>query len=176
MLTREMVAQAYIQEFKSHVGQKEAGGNNRSAVIDRFNRMAGVPMGTPWCCSSATGVLIDTCKKRGWKVPADFRCDAGTQHFFERSSKLHPKYISKTPIVGAIGIYQKRRDPSHGHAFAVAGPARLGVMATVEGNTDSAGGRDGDGFWAKNRFTAGNASMRIRGYVDVCQWVADANR
>lgn len=40
-----------IAALKAHVGERETHGPNRSPFIDKINRAAGVPLGSPWCGS-----------------------------------------------------------------------------------------------------------------------------
>lgn len=174
MITRSQIANEFLRQMKSHVGERETAGPNRSPFIDEINRRAGAALGSPYCLAGATCALDDACKALGLKNPVGIH--AGTQNWYD---SVPEEYKSEKGYarLGDIGIFQDRGDRAHGHAFFVAEDEEASslLFGTIEFNTNHQGSRDGDGVWPQERSRAGSPSLALRGFVDVCQWVLVEN-
>ena len=86
---------------------------------------------------------------------------AGSIDSASRVRKYKDFEFTQTPTIGAIVIWKKTATTGHGGiVIGVNGNA----FTTVEGNTNSAGSREGDQVLIKNRSTA-KSSMEILGFV-----------
>ena len=65
----------------AHVGMSESPpGSNRGPLIDKWNRDAGAPVGSPWCMSSVHAAYLTTgLKLGGWASVGNFEEWAGAQ-------------------------------------------------------------------------------------------------
>lgn len=171
MITYAVITATFLRNVRSHIGEKETKGPNRSPFIDALCKRGGVPLGSSYCLLGATCALDDACKELGLKNPVGIR--AGTQVWFE-SVPSHYKRGTAKP--GFIGIFQDRKDRAHGHAVTCTSDEDTDfVFQTVEFNTNASGSREGDGVYVKERTAHGYPSMSLRGFVDVVQWICDAN-
>jgi len=78
-------------------------------------------------------------------------------------------WTSQVPQVGAIGIMRKG-STERGHAFIVRAIPGDGVLRTIEGNTDLAGDREGDGVYVSSRkleFKPTN-NLHLIGFIIPC--------
>lgn len=171
MITYEIIKNTYLRIARSHIGEKETRGKNRSPIIDLLCKRGGVDLGSPYCLLGATACLDDACKELGLKNPVGVK--AGTQSFFSKTPKAYQRNSAKQ---GMIGIFQNRSDRAHGHAVICTEDEDSDFeFSTIEYNTDPSGGRDGDGVYKRVRHAKGDSRLCLRGFVDVIQWVCDAN-
>lgn len=73
---------------------------------------------------------------------------------------------TREPSAGCA-FFMQHGSSGQGHAGIVTGAARDGVFATIEGNTDALGSREGDGVYAKSRkvdFTR-TAGLHLLGFA-----------
>jgi hypothetical protein len=117
---------------------------NRSAEIDSFNRNVKVTMGSPWCASYVSWVfdknnIINP--HSAWSPNFAQTKDQIWKSKGVNTVKLMPGdvvtfYYSNLQRVGHVGIiYKIDKD----------------YILTVEGNTNGAGSREGDGVYLKKR-------------------------
>lgn len=166
-----IIRETYLRKARSHIGEREVAGSNRSVIIDSFCKRGGVDLGSSYCLLGATCVLDDACKELGLKNPVGVK--AGTQKWFTAVPTAYKRGTGRT---GFIGIFQDRKDQVHGHAVIVAADEdRDFDFNTVEFNTNPGGAANGDGVYARVRNAHGSSVLSLRGFVDVVQWVCDAN-
>jgi len=171
VINHAMVVTTYLRLMRTHVGERENRGPNRSVVIDAINLRAHSSLGAPYCLAGATCVLDDACKELGLKNPVGTH--AGTQSWW---ASVPAMYRRGSGRVGFIGIYQHRADHAHGHAVVVASDEDSDMnFQTIEFNTNPDGDRNGDGVYARERSAHGDARLVLKGFVDVVQWICDAN-
>lgn len=171
MIDPTIIAAKFAEFINKHVGCTfEDNGPNRSTVIDEFNTRAGVPMGSSYCLTGAMCVLQDACKEL--HVLDTLGIHPGTQQWYDA---VPAKYIFTRGRKGMIAIFMHHKDPDRGHAAVVIADQSIGsdLFETIEFNTDDKGSRDGDGCYRKTRSIARGADLIFRGFVDVCQWLAD---
>jgi hypothetical protein len=171
MINYLIVKNTYLRLMRDHVGERESHGPNRSPSIDAMCKRGGVALGSPYCLLGATCVLDDACKELGLKNPV--KVHAGTQNWW---GNVPMKYRRGSAKEGFIGIYQKRKDQSKGHAVVVVSDEDIDhEYKTIEFNTNGEGSRNGDGVYARARKVGGDANLSVRGFVDVVQWICEAN-
>jgi len=131
------------------VGGMETQGANRSPLIDAMNRLAGVPMGSPYCASFNAWCYAEGGAPPGWP-----------------RSAWSPDWVQAPTWTSAKGGRTPQPADAFGIWFSSKGRvAHTGLIErwegasaiTIEGNTSpsaefgAAGDRDGDGIWRKRR-------------------------
>lgn len=155
--------QPHVDTAKRYVGITETHGNNRSPVIDRWNRAVGVPLGSPYCASAVSAWLTSahaqlprmrSARARGFisvraieanrVLRGECTVEAGDIIIWQRAGGGH------------IGIAAERWSGSHGKV--------------IEANTSS-GKRgsqwNGDGIWIRERRITPLTAFRITHIVKV---------
>jgi len=158
------------------IGQEEIKGNMgfKDAQFDRDMRELGrFQNGWAWC--------VCFCEKIWKQSFRDFNIDkgiynemaklvtAGAVKTFRNFTKADGWVVSKTPVVGAIVIWQKYKGgkgTTSGHAGIVI-EIHDYYIVVVEGNTNKAGGREGIGVFEKKRkFNFESTSgLRMLGFI-----------
>lgn len=127
----------------SEIGVHEIGGNNRGERIEEYLAAAHAKPGDPWCASFVSWAFIQAAAALG--VPNPMRPTAGALHIWRDAPEL---CRSKTPTIGSIFVINHGEGKGHcGFVAAVTGDHVL----TIEGNTNEAGSREGDGVLRKSR-------------------------
>jgi hypothetical protein len=115
----------------NHTGiVEEPDGSNRGPLIDEWNRLAGVPLGSPWCGSAAGACLI----ANGHTPPASFAWSPS----WTRGKPAQEPYL--TGVSGTLFYPSLKRV---GHVYLVVedlGPS----VRSWEGNTNDQGSRTGN--------------------------------
>ena len=157
---------------------REINGNNRSPIIDTFNRLANVDMGSPYCVSGAVYGLypkiVDLASQMyNIKLVYCGPLTASSQDFAHDANKfkvLSPKY-------GCAAIFRNSDDAGKGH-FTTCLADSLSTQnkfKTFEFNTSLANEgagqmeRDGQGAAYKDRSTNGYTSKVFVGFFDTFQ-------
>lgn len=133
--------------YTKEVGVRELTGNNDGIAVERYLRCVGLNKGNPWCAAFVVWCHIQA----GINIPHSGYCP----------NLFTPKYLvwvrtSKKlqghPLAGDIfGIwFANRRRIAHTGFVDEWGEK---YVITVEGNTNDAGSREGDGVYRKRRLT-----------------------
>lgn len=141
------------QFAEGEVGVRENGGNNRGERVELYQRSTWLPVGAwPWCAAfvcwccqrlkeAAMGQLL-------WTRPQT----AGAWDFerWAQDEKPHGVRLYRPEAVtqirrGDILVYR------FSHIGIAVGAEKNGMIATVEGNTNGDGSREGDGVYRKLR-------------------------
>lgn len=150
---RDEVAATYTKE----VGVREATGKNDGNEVEKYLKSVGLGKGYAWCGAFANWVLkqhqITTPKgaamAMAWFPNSHTIWQRGTGETPQRAD-LFGLYYSHLKRIGHVGFVE-RWDEASGYAI------------TVEGNTNEAGSREGDGVFLKRRL--------IRQIYRVSRWV-----
>lgn len=130
-----------------YVGVREHGGRNRGPQIERWLETVNLEPGQPWCAAFVSAVLKEAAA--GLKMASPIPLSASVAKLWKRA----PEHMRSGRCTRG-SIFVHFTDPQNPHGFGHTGFV-TGVdgdhMMTVEGNTDDAGGRDGDGVWYKRR-------------------------
>lgn len=127
--------------------------SNRHPVIDKMLTYCGVALGNPWCAAFVTYAFHLATGTR----PAFASASSQAQKRWGiREKRLFTEPQRLLEIRGAIGGWTNEGDPAHGHAFIVDRrftdtKGRLLAIGTIEGNTNGAGSRLGDGAYRLRR-------------------------
>ena len=121
---------------RKQVGVKEQSGQNDGAAVERYLSDVGMKKGEPWCAAFVSWVF----GQAGFAQPRT----AWSPALFP------PDKLQQEPASGLVfGIYfpEFRRIAHCGFVERVAGS----WLVTIEGNTNIAGSRNGDGVYRKWR-------------------------
>jgi len=122
-----------------YVGVREATGNNDGEIVELFLASANAKKGDPWCAAFVTYVH-SLC---GYKIP---NSPAWSPSWFPTSRIVK---LSECESGDVFGIYysSKKRIAHVGIIEKETG----NYFLTIEGNTNEAGSREGDGVYKKRR-------------------------
>jgi hypothetical protein len=138
---RERVQQTYT----SQIGVHEKTGHNDGVQVETYLKYVGLPKGQPWCAS----FVCWSFGKAGVKNPKA----GGCAYLLERgqlmykTGKIMPGSLPQPGDVFFIWFPDKKRVA---HTGFVDNWGNAWVT-TVEGNTNNAGSREGDGVYRKKR-------------------------
>ncbi len=139
---RGRVANTYV----SQIGVRELTGHNDGTAVEMFLKYCGLPKGQPWCASFV-------CWSFGQNKIANPRSGFCPDLFSKKSTIWQRnRKLNITPLRSDVfGLYF----PEKGRIAHVGFIDRWTntTVTTVEGNTNQAGGREGDGVYRKIRLT-----------------------
>jgi hypothetical protein len=163
---REAVVNSAMTEVGSKI--REVGGSNKGARVEQYQKVVHIPPGAPWCAAfvswcTTNGLGME--KKPKWagggavglyhKAAGALR-KLGMDEYHatpEERHKVKPGWVFSQSR-DADGAKQARKGAyTLGHTGIVVGldPNDPDVFITAEGNTNSAGAREGDGVYQKTR-------------------------
>lgn len=149
-----------VHEAAKHIGVKEVGRNDGPEVREWLRRVNRFPP-APWCAAFAWCMLDDACKALGIRHPIE--PVAGVHLFAQLAKEKHA--WTDVPGPGFIFFIDHGRD-AHGYRLGHCGIVielhANGTLSTIEGNTNEAGGREGDCVAVKTRME----SEITLGYLD----------
>ena len=169
MITKEQIIKDLIAVANSQIGVREHGFNKGKEVEEYQKAVDGKAQQEAWCMCFVQWVTMRVCKGYGIKSP--LYASESTQSVYNHTLA---KYLSSFPDAGFVFIQQNRNDAGKGHTGFCKGKSIAGVFPSTEGNTDGSGGSEGDGVYAKYRYTAGNATKKMRGFINLPQMIYDA--
>lgn len=151
-----------IAKAQAAANVREVGGANRGPQVETYLKAAGMSPGSPWCAAFVAWVIREASGQA--KAPRWATASAVT-NFFNAQTKLRGTeflaYPHERGRVKAGWIWVRAasvadaeaargRKWTRGHTGIVTSPDGAG-FATVEGNTNKAGSRDGDGVYSKSQ-------------------------
>lgn len=140
--TRASVQRTYTGQ----VGIRELTGNNDGKQVEVYLKYVGLPKGNPWCAAFVCWVLgqNDVANPKSGYCPTLF---IGKNQVWKRDAKNN-----SVPLTGDVfGIYFKEKGRIAHVGFV--DTWSNSTVVTVEGNTNDAGSREGDGVYKKIRLT-----------------------
>jgi hypothetical protein len=166
-------------EHEADLQVREEGGMNRGAKVEAYQRAGGLGPGDPWCAAFVAWCVM---KARELDKPPTW-CSGSAITTWHKGSKRAgdgsttpnaPDYKSK---VQPGWVWVRAKDPKgaadaarglwvQGHCGVVVAVDAVGFY-TVEGNTNAAGSRDGDGVYRKlHRWSDATQIARTVGWFD----------
>lgn len=140
------IRKAVSKTYTSQIGVREATGHNDGKEVEMYLRYVSLAQGQPWCASFISWVY-------------------GQNHVANPRSGYCPDYFSAKRIIWKRNAHTNIQ-PATGDVWGIYFPekgriAHVGfvdqwgdkITITVEGNTNEAGSRDGDGVYRKRRLT-----------------------
>ncbi|HEY0669624.1 MAG TPA: peptidoglycan-binding protein [Sphingobacteriaceae bacterium] len=147
--------------YDAQVGIKEQTGNNDGKKVEQYLRYVHLTKGQPWCAAFVCWVFGEIKvhnPRSGWS-PALF---PDSKVIWQRA-RLQPATHNPEPKPGDVfGIYfpEKKRVAHAG--FIDEWGEKYAI--TVEGNTNIAGSREGDGVYRKRRLTS--SLYQVSNWID----------
>lgn len=143
-------------------GVREQGGMNRGPDVEKYQKAVGLPPGAPWCAAFVSWCVMTA---RGETKPPAWASGSAVTLWHRGSRKRLPT-ATTTPLevdykakVRPGMIWVRAKDAAgaisarkgtwlQGHTGIVVAVDEVGFH-TVEGNTNGAGSREGDGVYSK---------------------------
>lgn len=143
----------------AQIGLKETQGKNLGPDVRRYQKATDLPPGAwPWCAAFLDWLLLEWLsdkKAAEWlnlkrTSPEKWRPKTALAFGLLKWAKDRPNTVeilpdSAMPEPGCLVVFD------FSHCGVVERCQNPLMMTTIEGNTDSAGGRDGDGVWRRVR-------------------------
>lgn len=152
-----------IEIAKKYLGHKEKPGNifDVKSPLGKILIEAGHQNGEAWCCYFTEAIFVE-------KLRALFSASTvQTFHNFKNAGYE----ISEVPKVGALVIWQRYKEGKatwQGHAGIVSKVNTDGSFLSIEGNTNSAGSREGDSVQEKvRRNIRTDNGLNILGFISL---------
>lgn len=159
------IAKEIVRIAKSQVGVREVKDTNCGEIVDQYKAATWLSpkRGWPWCAAFVCWVVREALTAANVKQTKTFKRPrtAGAWDFENWSLDQDSTTSTKKPhngdiIAGDIVVF------TFSHiGIAVSPPDEDGNVATVEGNTDAAGSREGGGVYRKSRHVS-KIRSRIR--------------
>jgi hypothetical protein len=140
--TPDDVRNAILEQARSYIGVREASGRNDGPEIERWLNLAGAFKGDPWCAAFVFGC--------GWDAGyAVFPRSAWSPDMVAGGWKVSDFPSRQAAPASAFGIFF----PGKGRVAhtGLIESDNLRAFCTIEGNTNGAGSREGDGVYRKFR-------------------------
>lgn len=157
-----------IDTAKKYVGQFELPGNAgfKNAEFQKSLEADGWQKSQAWCCYFAEMVFEEAYPEIEKELDKLFSANCvKTLENFEKAGY----YISTIPVTGSLMIMRKYVDnkpTEQGHAGIVIETINNSEWKSVEGNTNSAGSREGDSVQIKHRSLMYHPTgLRVAGFV-----------
>jgi hypothetical protein len=141
--TRDNVEKTYLEQ----VGVREATGLNDGVQVAQYLESTGLTEGYAWCAAFVNWTYV----KNNVEVPEKY--PAWSPSWFPPSRVYEDIDIGgSTPQKGDVfGLYFKSKNRIAHVGFIHKWPPDKNYCITVEGNTNEAGSREGDGVYKKRR-------------------------
>lgn len=143
-----------LQLASVYVGAAEVG-TNAGRLVERWQGDGKIRKGDPWCAAYVNGIAHDAADILGVVSPLESVPLQGyVQSYFEHFQRLGYIVSPEAALPGDLFVLWYPHLRRYGHVGFV-GPDGVDVRAkryaTVEGNTNRDGSREGDGVYAKRR-------------------------
>lgn len=164
--TRDWIADLIVAECRKWVGVRE-NGSNKGTEVEMFQKATdGRASGEAWCMAFVQFVVRAILKQLGLnKNPFH-----ASEHCLTVWNNTPEKYRSQVGGRGMVPIW-RHGSTSSGHTGVSLDSGKV-TFKTIEGNTNSAGSREGDGVYDKTRYMLGG-SMKLVGFIDLPQMLLD---
>lgn len=161
-----------IEVAKSYLTLREATGHNDGPLIDRMLEYLGLPHNLSWCLAFCLWCYHQAI------TPLPFPKIARCATFWQMVQENEVRYktfdaedvswgvVKARP--GDVMIFSRDHSPTvknwDGHAALVVAQLSPRKWRTIEGNTNAAGSREGDGVYLKER-SVKNGTLNLEGFV-----------
>ncbi len=148
---RDILKERITAIYTSQIGVREATGHNDGVMVEKYLATTGFKKGNAWCAAFVTWTLDSTANITGVKIISPHSAWAPswfTKNVIYTKGKASNLKPSRADV---FGIYFAK-DNRIGHVgFIDQWPPHDDYVITVEGNTNTAGSREGDGVYRKRR-------------------------
>jgi hypothetical protein len=146
---------------------REAGGPNSGQYVSFILKNAGVNVAAPWCAAWVQDVFDSAALAAGRKNPLDdVKLEAYVQSYYDwarGAGLIHTKAEDIQP--GDLVLFNFGGERYDHIGIVIAPPAQLTAgteFKTIEGNTNDAGGREGDRVAYKTRKIVAGRTLFVR--------------
>jgi hypothetical protein len=159
-----------IEVAKKYLAQKEMPGNVfvESTPLGRLIKKAGQKDGEAWCAYFVEGVFVEAYPERAEQFSRLFSASAVKTFDNFKNAKFT---TGRKPKVGDIVIWQRYKDGKatwQGHAGLVSQIINENTFKSIEGNTNSAGSREGDSVQEKTRtMSVLSTGLNVLGFITI---------
>lgn len=127
--------------------------SNRHPIIDKMLKLCGVALGNPWCAAAASFAFF---LATGKKAPFNSASSQAQKRWGMKEDRFFTDADLLMSCRGALGGWTNKGDAAHGHAFLIEqrfsnAAGDVVAIGTLEGNTNGAGSRLGDGMYRLRR-------------------------
>lgn len=164
-ITLEKISDLLIQKAQSQVDVRESAPND-GVEVRKYQAIIGKAEKEAWCMSFMQWVSLQVCTSLGITNPLH-----PSEHCATVWDNTQAKYRLAKPKRGAVFI-QKSRTSDDGHT-GLCLDGNTPMFKTIEGNTNAAGSRDGDGVYENERYTTGTPTRTVLGYIDLPRMIYD---
>lgn len=150
-----------VAETELAKGVREVGGKNRGADVEKYQACVGLRPGDPWCAA-----FVSWCWLEAHELQSAPWCSGSAVTIFHKGTRkgasaevVYPDSPDLAARVrpGMIWVRAKNPDGARSAARGIWVQGHCGIVVAVdatgftsiEGNTNSAGSRDGDGVYKK---------------------------
>jgi len=150
-----LLAPKIVEIALKEVGVEEVDGTNCGPRVNQYKAATNLPPEEPWpwCAAFVCWVVREAMKATGIKETATFKrpTTAGAWNLENWSLKQDNSTQTRKPHRGDIKPGDIVVFTFSHVGFAVGEPDEEGYVSTLEGNTDTAGSREGGGVFRKRR-------------------------
>lgn len=166
LVCADTISEAALSVAITQLGIREVGGQNRGADVELYLAAAGGVAGESWCAA-----FLYWCFRRAANILTIPNPCPKTLRALEMWSKSDVQFHRTVPTRGAIFVMDHGQGLGHTGLVETAYPD--GTIATVEGNTNREGSRNGDSVWRHTAWDPkGGKRGVLVGYVDLASAVA----
>lgn len=146
VIVEKMASPSLDQVYQSYLGVREKSGRNDGPEVEKFLKNVGLGPGYPWCAAFVKTCLLEAGIKSASRINGMALSTENKSHFIYRARKhlgepepgdVFTIWYSSLGRIGHTGFFHKKINSS--------------FFETVEGNTNDAGSREGDGVYRKKR-------------------------
>lgn len=171
--TEESWALLVVKNAKRYVGFQEKPGNKGwyDKAFEKGMRLIGFQTGHAWCAYFTEKVWFDSftaLKDTDHLEGLEKLFSGSTQKTFSNIKKHGEEYgfgIHYVPQPGDVVIWYNAKKTWQGHAAIVLAVLDNDKIITIEGNTNGAGSREGDGVFQKTRNIKRNGDLKLKGFI-----------
>jgi len=138
------LSQKVQQVYTSQIGVRELTGHNDGIMVEKYLSSVGLDKGYPWCAAFVKWCFVQA------GVKTEINGMASSVNNPDRWVYHKGKFISEPRPGDAFTLYFNSLGRI-GHTGFYDGRQNASIYKTVEGNTNNAGSREGDGVYRKYR-------------------------
>lgn len=145
--TSDQIRSNLLDTLNKQLYVRESWGPNRGPEVDNYLRTVNCPIENPWCAAFVGANLF-------WQDVKNPKSAWAPDYAAEKDIIWKEKIkIKDTPKTGDVTTYYYSNIGRIGHAGFFEKIDKDGYFITIEGNTNGAGSREGDGVYRKKRET-----------------------
>lgn len=154
-LDRQVVLEKIDGVYTSQIGMRELTGHNDGVMVEQYLAVTGFPKGNAWCAAFISWTFERAASEL--KVAIKTPKSAWSPSWFPPGKVIYTKSVVTVPLkvlpqrADVFGIYFPKLNRIGHVGFIDEWPPHDNYAITVEGNTNNAGSREGDGVYRKRR-------------------------